>query len=544
MKNETLSEKIAKWVTNLQYDDIPTRVLEKSKLQMMSIIASSLAGSKCENSRRIYDTVMKWKNFGDVTIIPNGDRTSLHDALLVNSAYSMALDYDDYLFMGHTGHSAVFASLMMGEKLDRGGKEVLLSQIVGNEVGGRLGASVILGPHNGQLWSFIHSLSSACASAKIMGLDFEKTVNAIGISLYQPNFPLYPGFMGADSKILTASFPILNGVMAAQFAEEGLTGSREILDHERGFPSYFSYHPFYSMLTGWGRSWVTDTINVKKYPGCAYISTTMDALFEILEEYGGEIDPSEIERVDVEASMLTTAMNGLAEEFFENEDISQVNVNFSIPYSIAVGLLEGKLESYCFHDDFLEENREKILELSKKVTLKHDLEFSLEVLNKMGEHIPIADLFSDVSYGEMKKVREGVSSKITPKEIIGLLGGVPRSEMKIVRDLIVGKLKKSLKIERETFDQGFDLGNIDFSGFEMPFPAKVVLQLKDGSSYGEERKVPRGSSSRDDFEGVVENKFLREVRPFLGKEKTEEVMNMIKNFEDFSAKGLVKGLIQ
>ena len=58
-----------------------------------------------------------WQQPGRSTIVPTGETTSPHAAVYANAALSMAYDYDDYLFLGHTGHSAVCPparSVMLG----------------------------------------------------------------------------------------------------------------------------------------------------------------------------------------------------------------------------------------------------------------------------------------------------------------------------------------------------------------------------------------------------------------------------------------------
>src|SRR6185436_7415592 len=77
-----------------------------------------------------------------------GERVPLHTACYVNAAASIAFDYDDYLFAGHTGHSAVLGALAFGEAAGAAGADVITAQVVANEVGGRLGAALLLGPHN------------------------------------------------------------------------------------------------------------------------------------------------------------------------------------------------------------------------------------------------------------------------------------------------------------------------------------------------------------------------------------------------------------
>ena len=161
-----VTERIAEWVAQAQFEDLPRRVTEEAKNQVLSVIASVHAGHFSDTGRAVSRTVKDWGGGKDATMMPSGERTSLHNALFANTALSMALDYDDYLFAGHTGHSAVLVTLALAEKLGISGKEFLLAQVLANEVEGRVGASALLGPLNGQLWSFIHLIGSAVISAR------------------------------------------------------------------------------------------------------------------------------------------------------------------------------------------------------------------------------------------------------------------------------------------------------------------------------------------------------------------------------------------
>lgn len=101
---------------------------------------------------------------GRPTVIATGERYGPADAAFANAAWSMAQDYDDIVWMGHTCHSAVFASLAVAEHEGAGAKELLLALLVANELGGRLGASCLLGPLDGQMWTFIHLVSAAATA--------------------------------------------------------------------------------------------------------------------------------------------------------------------------------------------------------------------------------------------------------------------------------------------------------------------------------------------------------------------------------------------
>src|SRR3954453_19695056 len=71
--------------------------------------------------------------------------------------------------MGHTGHSAVWAS----QAEDASEDEVLRAQIAANEVSGRLGAALFLRPHNGQFWSTLHCPGAALAGGPLRRLGPE-----------------------------------------------------------------------------------------------------------------------------------------------------------------------------------------------------------------------------------------------------------------------------------------------------------------------------------------------------------------------------------
>src|SRR5213594_3175062 len=109
MTNAT--EQLAEWAVNLQFETIPRRVIQECKSQILSVIASVHAGHFTDAGRAVSKRVKEWSGGKEATLIPSGERTSMHNTIFGNTALSMALDYDDYLFAGHTGHSAVLCTL-------------------------------------------------------------------------------------------------------------------------------------------------------------------------------------------------------------------------------------------------------------------------------------------------------------------------------------------------------------------------------------------------------------------------------------------------
>src|SRR6266513_2938618 len=83
---------------------------------------------------------------------------------------------------------------------------------------GRIGAAALLGPHNGQMWAYIHNIAGAVVGGRFLGPDAAAIRNAIGIALAQPPYPLAAGFFGPDSKAVLAAGPLIEGMRAAELA--------------------------------------------------------------------------------------------------------------------------------------------------------------------------------------------------------------------------------------------------------------------------------------------------------------------------------------
>src|SRR5919199_3070551 len=160
MSAVTFCARAGAWAAGLAPGDLPDRVAERARLQVMSMAAARAAG--VEAARPFARTA------------PDGPLGEIY----AGAAASMAHDWDDYLYMGHTGHSSVWASRAVAESEKAGPDDALRAQIAANEVMGRLGAALFVGPHNGQFWSSIHCTGGAIAAGLVAGLDAERLAHA------------------------------------------------------------------------------------------------------------------------------------------------------------------------------------------------------------------------------------------------------------------------------------------------------------------------------------------------------------------------------
>ncbi len=475
MKNLTFAEKIARFVVNLNYDDIPQRVIKKAKEQILGVLGAIYAGSQTLPGKIIIKTIKEWGDREEASLIPSGVKTSVRSAVLANCSVGVALDYVDYLLSGHTGISAVPVSLAIGEKLESSGKEVLVAQIIANEIEGRLGTSVFVGPQNGQCWSYIHLIGGAVAAGRLLNLNEHQITNAIGIALSQSIFTILRGFMGPHSKLFTTGIPSQLGVQAAYFAMNGLTGAADIIESPIGFCSLMADIPLKFMVTSaLGDAWVTDTICYKLYPGCAYIDGMADCILKILEK-NPSLNPNEIEEIIVYSSILTSVMNDLAIPYADLDHIkkeqSHVALNFSIPYNAAVLLIDKELTPKQFTEERILDPQ--VHELAKKVKIVNDISTSMDILEAL-----------------------------------------PSIQIPNPKDIIAGK---------------FSLKDVNLEKVKVGFGAKVKIKMRDGTVYRASQKTPKGTPGNYI---PLERKYRQEATAInLPQDKIQNALTTVESLE-------------
>lgn len=549
----TIIEGIANWACELGFEKIPSRVVEKAKLQILSVIAAVHAGIVSPSSRKLLTATKKWDTGGTFPVLATGDRLSLHNALFANTSLCMAHDYDDYLFLGHTGHSAVFTSLLVGNAQKSTLKDMIVAQTIGNEVGGRLGASCVIGPQNGQLWTFIHLVESALCASKLLKLDADRTAHAIAISLYQPNFALFPGFMGPDSKILSASQTSVWGLTSALLAKEGFTGALDIIEHEQGFLAQFSYAPLEFMFRGLGRSWVSEAIAYKLVPGCAYIDSAVDAMAQVLEKFkqrnNRNITPRDIKEIEVKTSILSVEMNALSAGSLAKGELNPIAINFSIPANLAIMVLTGDLKVDYLHPDWLELHKEDILSLCKRIKIAHDWSMTIEIMKTFNKVLDLRKIAHYVGISRLISARRkaskhyGAALDFSFKEFSRMRRASRTQGLDYFANIAGALVKNFLSPKRKTMEPTVpDLGECDFSKLTMPFAAEVTVRTADWKEYSATVEIPLGAPGRSWDETVtkVKEKFARECARNLTQHEITNFMEKLYENNDIPVTELIE----
>ncbi|MEW6201314.1 MAG: MmgE/PrpD family protein [bacterium] len=528
MKKKKYTREIAEWVSSVRYEDIPQAVIEEAKNQILSVLGAVYAGALSEPAVRLAEGVHSPTDGVECTYLPRGGKGSIHNVMLANLAHSIALDYDDYLIAGHTGHSAVLAPLALAETLDVGGRDLLVAQVIANEVAARIGAAVMVGPLNGQMMTYIHAAGAACAAGRLMGLTAEEIQSALGIALAQPGYGLIPGFLGSDAKLLCAGTAALAGVTAARLAANGVKGFPDILEHHEGFCRASSYIPLLPILSGLGYTWLSSTLSYKIYPGCAYIDAVMDALLEIVRSEQPE--PENIDRIDVYASLLTVKMDDFARPFIRREATSPVTLNFYTPYNVAAGIIDGELTPIQLAPNRIKDSA--VWNLAKRVRVHHDLHLTGQMIDELARVVDFRYLMKGMNW----KALVGILKQVGPAPW-SRIAGVP-SVNEVVRDILTftGRaLRAGAEIRHGEFVPD------DIQSFSMKFGARVEIRLKNGKVHESAQDIPFGAAGRSIEEKRIDviNKFRQEASLLLSDRTVGYLLNKIFDFENLKNQGIL-----
>jgi len=451
----TICEEIAEWAGGLRIEDLPGSVRERARLQAECIAAARMAG---EEAAAPFAAVAADGPAGEV---------------YRSAAASIAHDWDDYLFMGHTGHSAVPAAAAFADDAET----ALVARVAANEVAGRLGAALFLGPHNGQFWASIHCASAAVAASVGLGLDAERTAHALAIALYQPPYGMWPGFMGPQSKLLTAAEPAAVGARAALLAAEGVTGALDVIEHPRGVLSALSFAPRPAMFGALGRVWLTDTLAYKRLPGCAYLQSVAEAAL------ASGVEAGEVASIEIEAGWLTCEM----EELGRGTDLTSIRVNFSATLTTAIALVAGRLTPAELEPAWLEEHESAVRALAGRIELRHDPALTAATLRGSLD----AGASPDLGIGDLLRIRRRLGDA-------NMREANPASA--VVRAIAADRglrrhLGRSLRerLRGTGGDAGID--GLDTAALRMTFPSRLKIRLRDGSAKVVEGSEP-GSCAR------------------------------------------------
>ena len=368
-----ISTKLANYVVNSSFDDLPQEVVHRVKLCIRDSIGCSLAGSTTQIGKILIDTTEELGRNGSSTIIGSGRKTSPPYAALVNG--NMA---DIYELNDANGATIVEPAVAIGELVNATGKQLIDACCLGYEVSGRVTPAVrpTLNPREVSHGSGGHQIfGTVAAVSKLLTLKKEETINALGIAGTNAPLPCnmktIEGELGNSSMVKnnygTAS---LIGVLSTMLAKKGFTGPPDVFEGDTGFWKMYGSDrcDFGKITEDLGKKYLVMDMGFKFYSACGATFGALDAIESIMKNQ--RIEPQEVEKIVVKIDSAKARMPWINPEppktIYEAE--------FDIPYVIALKItgLDGIPGPSWYSEDKLKSP--KIRQIIKKVQVEPDAE--------------------------------------------------------------------------------------------------------------------------------------------------------------------------
>ncbi|MCH7974299.1 MAG: MmgE/PrpD family protein, partial [Bacteroidetes bacterium] len=392
---KSISRQIDEFSINLKFVDLPKEVVEATKKYLYDSIGCAYGGYHTKDLNILRDI---YKNMGgkeEATLIGFGEKIPAVNATLVNSLMIRALDFNDIYWKEDPSHPSdlIPAALSVGELVNTAMKDVIVAIVLAYEFEQRLCEFAVPGIrerkwHHATLTQFV----SPVVAGKLLGLNVEQMVNAIGIS-GSHNHTIGCPTAGKLTMMKNTVDPmaVQSGVFAALMAQKGYTGTEAIFEGKEGFMDCFfgwdvkeqklnavkmggrEFEEEWKwnldrLLCGLGDSYKIMECSMKAFPCEALSHVHITAVLNAVKNNNIKYD--EIDSVTI--TTIARAYDILFDPHKYRPE-SRETADHSLPYSIAAAIVDGKVTTNSFSEEKLKDP--KIWEVIDKIKGEASEEF-------------------------------------------------------------------------------------------------------------------------------------------------------------------------
>ena len=361
----TLSEKIARFVASPPpFTEKAVNLAVRSMIDTMGamVIGSDTSAVKMAEKMAPLE--------GNCTVIGNGRKVPARDAAFINgiSGHELELDDTSSSNLGHPTAAVLPSLLAAGEDRGCSGRKLIEAFLIATEAECKIGRICARKLHE-KGWhasSVTGVIGAAAGSAYILGLNEERTRNAIGIAAsmasgVRENF-------GTLTKSIHIGKTAEDGLRAALLAEGGFTSSKAALEGKEGY--IFEYagirdeeRKFDAIIDSMGHDWdiCSPGFTLKRYPSCSSTHRPVDALIDIINE--NDIKADEVERIDI--GLSEAALRELVAPYPKDGE----EAKFSVGFQTALYLHGMENMPYNYTEEVIRED--KILNIIQR-TFMHE----------------------------------------------------------------------------------------------------------------------------------------------------------------------------
>ena len=355
--NKSISRQIAEFALKLKYEDLPNNVVNEVKRYLYDSVGCSYGGYHTKDVNILRDIYLGMGGEKEASLLGFGDKMPAVNATLVNSLMVRALDFNDIYWKEDPSHPSdlIPAALAVGEMVDASMQDVIVAIVLAYEFEQRLCEFAVPGVrerkwHHATLTQFV----SPIVAGRLLGLDVDQMVMAIGIN-GSHNHTIGCPTAGKLTMMKNTVDPmaVQSGVFAALMAQKGYSGTEAVFEGKEGFMDVFG--PDWDsnkLLAGLGDSFKILECSMKAFPTEALTHTHISATLNVVRSH--DISFDQVEEVTV--TTIARACDILFDPHKYRPE-SRETADHSLPYCIAVALVDHQITTNSFSEEKLKDKR-------------------------------------------------------------------------------------------------------------------------------------------------------------------------------------------
>ncbi len=406
---------LARYLVAAKPGDLPENVRREGVRTLVNWVGCALGGSKEDAVSNSLAALTPIYPGGKTTILGRREKLDPLHAALVNGISSHVLDFDDTHLKTviHPAGPVAPALLALAEQQKVTGLELLHALVLGCEVECRIG-NAVYPQHYDVGWHITGSVGpfgAAAATGKLLGLDEQKMLWALGLAASQP-VGLREMF-GSMTKSFHPGRAAQNGLTAALLASHGFTSSEQAIEAKRGWANVLSTSRKYGEITGQLGQRFETLLNTYKPFACGIVThPTIDGCLTLRAAY--KLKPEQMESVELTVHPLVPELTG------KTAPTVGLEGKFSIYYIAAVALITGAAGQSQFTDKLVHDPgviglRDKVHLIVNKAMKEDQTRVSIRltdgrVVTQMVEHAvgsvekPMTDAALDAKFLDLASV--------------------------------------------------------------------------------------------------------------------------------------------
>jgi 2-methylcitrate dehydratase PrpD len=297
---------LARFASEITYDDIPERTREFAKDLLLDALACALAGYVGEDTPKVLRFAAQLAQSHESSII-GGGHLSLAGATLMNGFLITAVSMCDVYRPTATHLQPVVVSPTLGiaERDGASGRDLLVALVCGFETAARIAAGVDYPAFRKRGWhgpGTIGPFGAAAAVGRLRNFDRDRMATAFGLAGSQAagTFAAW----GTPSVKFHQFRGALSGLMAALLAEQGFVATREFLTAADGgfYPTYCGGSAKDAATADLGDHWELEQIALRPWPTSAASQGVVTALFDLMHRHDLHVEGTQRLRIHLSPS--------------------------------------------------------------------------------------------------------------------------------------------------------------------------------------------------------------------------------------------------